>query len=190
MDDLPVVQAAHVRALVDFVDQVSMDTVESLVQLLAASPALAASTAATLLASCWYYAHVSAGSARNREAPWAQEGFVGVVRFSLATRDANGPRTTAKVETTSPQSTSDTTLGNFFLRELGPRVARVAEIATGSRLSRPCRPRGQTRALMRDLLLGIWEAEKKTVLFVTHGIDEAFFMGLSISQAKLQPLKL
>src|SRR3954468_1318840 len=35
----------------------------------------------------------------------------------------------------------------------------------------------QTRELMQELLLGIWEAERKTVLFVTHDIDEAIFMG-------------
>ena len=34
----------------------------------------------------------------------------------------------------------------------------------------------QTRVLMQELLLGIWEAERKTVLFVTHDIDEAIFM--------------
>jgi ABC-type nitrate/sulfonate/bicarbonate transport system ATPase subunit len=34
----------------------------------------------------------------------------------------------------------------------------------------------QTRELMQELLLGIWEAEAKTVLFVTHDIDEAVFM--------------
>ena len=34
----------------------------------------------------------------------------------------------------------------------------------------------QTRALMQELLLGIWEAEKKTVLFVTHDIEEAIFV--------------
>jgi ABC-type nitrate/sulfonate/bicarbonate transport system ATPase subunit len=35
----------------------------------------------------------------------------------------------------------------------------------------------QTRELMQELLRGIWEAERKTVLFVTHDIDEAIFMG-------------
>ncbi|HWH81127.1 MAG TPA: ABC transporter ATP-binding protein [Burkholderiaceae bacterium] len=35
----------------------------------------------------------------------------------------------------------------------------------------------QTRALMQELLLSIWELHKKTVLFVTHDIDEAIFMG-------------
>jgi ABC-type nitrate/sulfonate/bicarbonate transport system ATPase subunit len=34
----------------------------------------------------------------------------------------------------------------------------------------------QTRALMQELLLGIWEADRKTVLFVTHDIEEAVFM--------------
>jgi NitT/TauT family transport system ATP-binding protein/sulfonate transport system ATP-binding protein len=34
----------------------------------------------------------------------------------------------------------------------------------------------QTRALMQELLLGIWEADRKTVLFVTHDIDESIFL--------------
>ena len=34
----------------------------------------------------------------------------------------------------------------------------------------------QTRELMQELLLGIWEAERTTVLFVTHDIDESIFM--------------
>jgi ABC-type nitrate/sulfonate/bicarbonate transport system ATPase subunit len=34
----------------------------------------------------------------------------------------------------------------------------------------------QTRALMQELLLGIWERDRKTVLFVTHDIEEAVFM--------------
>ena len=29
---------------------------------------------------------------------------------------------------------------------------------------------------MQELLLGIWESERKTVLFVTHDIEEAIFM--------------
>ena len=34
----------------------------------------------------------------------------------------------------------------------------------------------QTRALMQELLLSIWDLHRKTVLFVTHDIDEAIFM--------------
>ncbi len=35
----------------------------------------------------------------------------------------------------------------------------------------------QTRSLMQELLLTIWEHSKKTVLFITHDIDEAIFLG-------------
>jgi ABC-type nitrate/sulfonate/bicarbonate transport system ATPase subunit len=35
----------------------------------------------------------------------------------------------------------------------------------------------QTRETMADELLGIWEQNKKTALFVTHSIDEAVFLG-------------
>ncbi|MCO5070188.1 MAG: ABC transporter ATP-binding protein [Rhizobiaceae bacterium] len=35
----------------------------------------------------------------------------------------------------------------------------------------------QTRGLMQELLLQIWEDDRKTVLFVTHDIEEAIFLG-------------
>ncbi len=35
----------------------------------------------------------------------------------------------------------------------------------------------QTRSIMQQLLLDIWEQEHKTVLFVTHDIDEALYLG-------------
>jgi len=34
----------------------------------------------------------------------------------------------------------------------------------------------QTRVIMQELLLKIWDAERKTVLFVTHDIEEAILM--------------
>ncbi|MDR5695849.1 MAG: ABC transporter ATP-binding protein [Armatimonadota bacterium] len=35
----------------------------------------------------------------------------------------------------------------------------------------------QTRSLMQELLLQVWEKTRKTILFVTHDIDEAIFLG-------------
>ena len=45
----------------------------------------------------------------------------------------------------------------------------------------------QTRQLMQELLQGIWEAERKTVLFVTHDIDEAIFMGNRVVVMRAPP---
>ena len=45
----------------------------------------------------------------------------------------------------------------------------------------------QTREQMQELLLGIWEAERKTVLFVTHDIDEAVFMGSRVVVMSARP---
>lgn len=45
----------------------------------------------------------------------------------------------------------------------------------------------QTRELMQELLLGIWEGERKTVLFVTHDIDEAIFMANRVVVMSARP---
>ena len=45
----------------------------------------------------------------------------------------------------------------------------------------------QTRELMQELLLGIWEAQRKTVLFVTHDIDEAVFMASRVVVMSARP---
>jgi NitT/TauT family transport system ATP-binding protein len=45
----------------------------------------------------------------------------------------------------------------------------------------------QTRALMQELLLGIWEADRKTVLFVTHDIDEAIFLSNRVAVMSARP---
>ncbi len=45
----------------------------------------------------------------------------------------------------------------------------------------------QTRGLMQELLLGIWEVEKKTVLFVTHDIEEAIFVGGRVAVMTARP---
>jgi ABC-type nitrate/sulfonate/bicarbonate transport system ATPase subunit len=48
----------------------------------------------------------------------------------------------------------------------------------------------QTRELMQEHLLGIWEKERKTVLFVTHDIDEAIFMGSRVVVMSARPGKI
>ena len=40
---------------------------------------------------------------------------------------------------------------------------------------------------MQELLQDIWEAERKTVLFVTHDIDEAIFMGNRVVVMSARP---
>jgi ABC-type nitrate/sulfonate/bicarbonate transport system ATPase subunit len=45
----------------------------------------------------------------------------------------------------------------------------------------------QTRELMQELLLGIWEEQRKTVLFVTHDIDEAVFMASRVVVMSARP---
>jgi ABC-type nitrate/sulfonate/bicarbonate transport system ATPase subunit len=61
------------------------------------------------------------------------------------------------------------------------RTALARALANNPRILLMDEPFGaldhQTRELMQELLQGIWETEKKTVLFVTHDIDEAVFMG-------------
>jgi NitT/TauT family transport system ATP-binding protein len=45
----------------------------------------------------------------------------------------------------------------------------------------------QTRSLMQELLLSIWEAHHKTVLFVTHDIEEAVFMANRVLVMSARP---
>jgi len=45
----------------------------------------------------------------------------------------------------------------------------------------------QTRSLMQELLLSIWEEHRKTVLFVTHDIEEAVFMANRVLVMSARP---
>ncbi|WP_313313531.1 ABC transporter ATP-binding protein [Pulveribacter sp.] len=45
----------------------------------------------------------------------------------------------------------------------------------------------QTRVQMQELLLSIWEAQRKTVMFVTHDIDEAIFMANRVAVFSARP---
>ena len=71
------------------------------------------------------------------------------------------------------------------------RTALARALANSPRMLLMDEPFGaldhQTRELMQELLLGIWEAERKTVLFVTHDIDEAVFMGSRVVVMSARP---
>ncbi len=71
------------------------------------------------------------------------------------------------------------------------RTALARALANSPRMLLMDEPFGaldhQTRELMQELLLGIWEAQRKTVLFVTHDIDEAIFMGSRVVVMSARP---
>jgi ABC-type nitrate/sulfonate/bicarbonate transport system ATPase subunit len=71
------------------------------------------------------------------------------------------------------------------------RTAIARALANGPRILLMDEPFGaldhQTRELMQELLLSIWEAERKTVLFVTHDIDEAVFMASRVVVMSARP---
>ncbi len=48
----------------------------------------------------------------------------------------------------------------------------------------------QTRAFMQELLLDIWQKTPKTILFVTHDIDEALFLGDRVYVMTARPGRL
>ncbi len=45
----------------------------------------------------------------------------------------------------------------------------------------------QTRVVMQELLLQVWQEEQKTVLFITHDIDEAIFLADTVHVMTRQP---
>jgi len=45
----------------------------------------------------------------------------------------------------------------------------------------------QTRELLQTELLGLWEKTRKTILFITHGIDEAVYLGQRVAVMTSRP---
>ena len=88
-----------------------------------------------------------------------------------------------------------TGFGNHYPKQLSggmqQRTALARALANDPKILLLDEPFGaldqQTRSLMQELLLETWEASRKTVLFVTHDIDEAVFMANRVAVFSARP---
>lgn len=113
--------------------------------------------------------------------PWRT--VEGNITFGLETRGIRSPRRDELVERYLDLAGLREFRG-YYPRQLSggmrERVAVARALAHGPRLLLMDEPFASLDALSRNAmqaeLLRLWEAEKKTVVFVTHNIDEAVFL--------------
>ena len=87
---------------------------------------------------------------------------------------------------------------DFYPRELSggmqQRVAIARTLANNPKILLMDEPFGsldsQTRSKMQEFLISLWEKEHKTILFVTHDVEEAIFLADTVHVVTHRPMQI